>query len=723
MFESNEHPSQQPKTYVEYWNIIRRNKWAIISITVVATIIGVLIASSMKPVYLSSARLLVESDNRQLLNLSNNSQVNTQVSQISFYRTQLEIIRSRSLLKQVIEQNKLSRHMDYLPENKGLFETISETDEKGMPTKARVMLPQDIDKIISQFNNRLHVSLGSEGDTINLSYESGDPVMAAKVVNSLTQKYIKEVQISQQQNSQQNVQWLAKNLEEARKKLVDSEARLQAYQVEEKLNDSKEEDKIKSGKISGITSELLNARTNKAIAEARYNQIENLPKTIEAYSSLQYILNNSMVVEARQKEEDLSQVVADLSDRYGDKHPKMIKAKRDLALAKHNVRISIFAAAETIKSQYQLAVDKEKQINRIYEQMQKESLAKNASRFSLAKLERDVDTNKELYDMLLTRFKEADMTKDSDTITVKVLDAPQVPASPFKPNRKRIIMIAFLLGLAGSIFLSILREFSDKTFRTGEDVIEKTKLPLLGIFPTLSKKDLLDSSPERLIVEKPRSSVSESVNNIRTNILLGKDDESPQVIMVTSAVASEGKTTVSCNLGISLARLGPTLIIEADTRRPRMRNMHNRKKISGGVFEYIAGKASLKDSVILDDSVKNLYILPVAMKPAKPLEFLSSKRFKEALILLRKKFKFIVIDTPPVLPVSDALVLAPIVDGTLLVIGAESTKHAMTKDAISRIETVGAPILGCVLSRANPKTFGSYGSNYYYGYGYGYSAY
>ena len=196
MFESNEHPSQQPKTYVEYWNIIRRNKWAIISITVVATIIGVLIASSMKPVYLSSARLLVESDNRQLLNLSNNSQVNTQVSQISFYRTQLEIIRSRSLLKQVIEQNKLSRHMDYLPENKGLFETISETDEKGMPTKARVMLPQDIDKIISQFNNRLHVSLGSEGDTINLSYESGDPVMAAKVVNSLTQKYFTTAKFS-----------------------------------------------------------------------------------------------------------------------------------------------------------------------------------------------------------------------------------------------------------------------------------------------------------------------------------------------------------------------------------------------------------------------------------------------------------------------------------------------------------------------------------------------
>ncbi|MDX1812949.1 MAG: polysaccharide biosynthesis tyrosine autokinase, partial [Gammaproteobacteria bacterium] len=313
--------------------------------------------------------------------------------------------------------------------------------------------------------------------------------------------------------------------------------------------------------------------------------------------------------------------------------------------------------------------------------------------------------------------------KDNDKVSVKVIEAATVPKAPFKPNRKRIIIISFLLGLIGSILLSLLREYSDKTFKTGEDVIEKTKLPLLGVLPILNKKDLVDSTPERVIVQKPRSSIAEAVNNIRTNIIFGNNDEEPpQVILVTSAVASEGKTTVSANMGITLARLGPTLVIEADTRRPRMRGFMNKTQ-KGGVFEYVAGKASLKDSVVQDHEVKNLYTLPVKMKPAKPIEFLSSRRFKEAIAVLRKKFKFIVIDTPPILPVSDAIVLAPVVDGAILVIGAESTKHAMAKDAISRLEQVNAPLLGAVLSRANPKTFGSYGSSYYYGYGYGYSAY
>lgn len=725
MFDHNNHTMHhQSKPYIEYWNVIRRHKWAIISITTVATIIGVLIASSIKPVYMASARLLVEPDTRQLLTSPSSKTMNNPTNMSSFYRTQLELIRSRSLAKDVIEKNNLVSHLDYLPKEPGFFQQFLNTDEKGAPLKAKKIPQKKVEEIIPSFNARLKASLGRNSDIIDIAYESGDPVMAADVVNTITKEYIERVQISQRKNSEQNIEWLAQSLEEARKKLVQSEAELQAYQVEEKVGDSDEEARIKSGKLGGITKELLDARTKRAEAEIRFKQVSNLPRTLKAYSSLQYIVNDPIVQNLKQEESDKQKIVYELSERYGDKHPKMISAKNDLKLAESRVKNEIFRAVDSVKKQYDLAVAKEKEVNRIYEQMQRESLENKGTRFSLAKLEREVETNKELYNLLLTRFKEADMTKNNGMIDIRVIDSAVPPKNPYKPNRQRIIFVSFLLGLIGSCLLSFLREFNDKTFKTGEDVVEKIKMPLLGIFPILNKKDLLKSTPERLIVEKPRSSIAESINNIRTNIILGNDDDdAPQIVMVTSAVASEGKTTVSCNLGISLARLGPTLIIEADTRRPRMRNLRHHSKIKGGVFEYVAGKASLKDSVYADSQVKNLYTMPVHTKPAKPIEFLSSKRFKEALLILRKKFKFIVIDTPPVLPVSDALVLAPIVDGTVLVIGAESTKHAMAKDAINRIETVNAPILGCVLTRANPKTFGSYGSNYYYGYGYGYSAY
>jgi len=722
MFEGNL-VHNDTKSLLEYWQIIRRHKWAIISITILSTTIGVLIASSIKPSYLASARLLVEPDNRQLLSSNPSNNLNNVLNMRSFYRTQVELIRSRSLATEIIKELKLGSTIDYLPEKPGALKQLISTDEKGAPLQSSRQALKGTAELIPIFNKRLNVSLGANSEIIKISYESGDPVLAANIVNSVSKEYISRLEDSQKKNSQQNIEWLAENLEEARQKLVESEAQLQAYQSEERIGDSDDEARIKSSKLGGITSELLSARTLRAEAEIKFKQISESPSTQEAYESLQYIITDPAVQKVKDIEAKALLSFSELSNRYGHKHPKMIAAKSELKNARKRVTKAVFRVANTVKREYELAVAKEKEVNRLYEQFKSEELDNKGTRFSLAKLEREVDTNRELYNMLLTRLKEADMTKENGVINVKVIDAASPPKAPFKPNRIRIIGIAFVLGLFVSLMIAFFREFNDKTFKTGEDIAEKIKLPLLGIFPILNTKELSETSPERVIVKKPRSSIAEAVNNIRTNIIFGNSDEDPpQVIMVTSAVASEGKTTVSTNMGITLARLGPTLVIEADTRRPRMRSFM-KKNQKGGVFEYVAGKSSLKDSVVIDPEVKNLYTMPVKMKPAKPIEFLSSKRFKEALAVLRKKFKFIIIDTPPILPVSDAIVLAPIVDGAILVIGAESTKHAMAKDALSRLEQVNAPVLGAVLSRANPKTFGSYGSSYYYGYGYGYSAY
>jgi len=718
---TNHHLDIESRPLTEYLQIFRRYKWAILSLTAISTIISVIFASSISPQYKSSARILVEADTRKLLNSQDFQQ---DINSKSFYRGQIELIRSRSLAIDVINKLRLSNHVDYLPQKPALLKSLLNMGNDGGSVKSRKASIKRAEELVPAFNRLLSVTQGRSNEIFDIEYVSGDAQMAAKVVTEVTREYIKRVELDQEKNRKETIGWLTQNLEVARQKLIESEAELQSYQKEAQVGDSADEARMKSGKLGGITSQLLIARTNRAESEIRYKQLITLPREIKAYESLQYVVANDTIQKLNDKLNDLNRQNAELSQRYGYKHPKIKNLKAKIKVAKERVDREIFRVVDSIKLEYKNAVSREKEVGRIYEQFQNENRSKKSTGFSLAKLEREVDTNRDLYNLLLTRLKEADLTQSSGKISVKILNHADVPLKPFKPNRVRIIGIGFMLGLITGFVFALIYAFNDKTFKTAEDVIEKTKLPMLGIFPILGKKELFDSIPERLIVDRPRSAVSEAVNNIRTNLMFGTNEESPQVIMITSAVASEGKTTVSCNVGISLARLGPTLVIEADTRRPRMKNfMVNKSKLKGGIFEYVSGKVSLRDSVWTDDVVKNLYVMPVMMKPAKPIEFLSSKRFSDALLLMRKKFKYIVIDTPPVLPVSDAIVLASIVDGTLMVVGAESTKYAMTKDALNRLEQANTPMLGTVLSRANPKTFGYYGSNYYYGYGYGYSAY
>jgi len=720
MFNNHNLDHAESRPLIEYWHVIRRHKWSIISVTLLCTIIGVLIASSIKPAYMSTSRILVEPDNRKLLSVPNPLESSINIK--SFYRAQVELIRSRTLAIEVIEKLRMNSHADFLPEKPNIFQSFFSTNEKGMPAESKRQGLTKTKDLVSNFNSRLEVELEKNSDIVRINYESGDPVFAAKVANAVSQVYIDRVKLSQNESNKETMGWLSENLELARKKLVESEAELQSYQSQAQIGDSDEEAKIRSGKLGSITAELLAARTTRAVAEIRFKQINNIPRSIESYKNLEYVIKSKQVRFASEKMLAAKHKLGDLQERYGNKHPKIISAKAEVKFLEKQYHAEIFRAVDSEKNAYELAVATENEVGRIYDQLQSESLKNKGTRFDLAKLEREVETNRDIYDLLLTRMKETDITQSGGKINIKVLDRAQVPAAPFKPNRLRIIGIAFMLGLLLSLIVAFSWEFNDKTFKTAENVIEITKLPLLGIFPIIPKKDLIQSSPERLIVDKPRSSIAESINNIRTNLLFSNEDDN-QVIMVTSAVASEGKTTVSCNIGVSLASLGPTLVIEADTRRPRMRAIVAKNGIKGGVFEYISGRATLSDSVASDPKIKNLYTLPVNVKPAKPIEFLSSRRFADALLVLRKKFKYIVIDTPPVLPVSDAIVLSPIVDGIVMVVCAESTKHAMTKDALNRLSHVNSTMVGAVLTRANPKTFGSYGSNYYYGYGYGYSAY
>ena len=375
----------------------------------------------------------------------------------------------------------------------------------------------------------------------------------------------------------------------------------------------------------------------------------------------------------------------ELAKRYGTKHPKLTEARAELQAAR----------ARLDSKSRNLSASRDKQIE-------------------LDRLERDVQVNKELYEAFLTKFKESDLSSSGTQIaSARIIDRALPPAGPIYPQKQRIIMIWTIGGLLLGLSLAFLREQLDTTFKHAREVEDKTGLPLFGVLQLVNKEV---KSVERHYLAQSRSLFSESINHIRTGVMYSNVDNPPKVLVITSSVQSEGKTTLASNLALSYSKLGKTLLIDADLRRPRIKHIVE-TDANVGLVDYVAGNAQLSDCIRQDKSEKNLHILVSGVTPPNPLELLASQRFESTLAGLKEKFDYIVIDTAPVLPASDAVVLGRLCDAILMVIQAQSTTHHMVRDAVRRMSASNVDVAGLVLTQARVKKGNPYQYGGYYGYG------
>jgi len=379
--------------------------------------------------------------------------------------------------------------------------------------------------------------------------------------------------------------------------------------------------------------------------------------------------------------------VNELSKRYGPKHPKLIQALSELQVIKSR-----------LKDEQQGIVDAKKQAS------------------ELARLEREVNANRELYDLFLNRFRETDVAGGEKTANVRVLDAAELPVAPYRPNKPKIVGTWFTMGLVLGILLAFGREYLDNTFKTPADVEERLGQAVLGTVPLLAKEkktEAVDWRPERQFIQESRSSFAESINHIRTGVLFSHVDNPPKTVLVTSSVQEEGKTTLSSNLALSFAQLGRTLLVDADLRKPRVALVSGIDR-SAGLVELVAGQTTFKEAIVRDRESQNLYILRSGTMPPNPLELLSSARVAKLLEELKDHFEHIVIDTAPVLPVSDAVVLGRVVDASILVVQADKTAHALARDALKRMAASRVHPIGVVLTKVSHRKMSSYYGRYYY---------
>jgi polysaccharide biosynthesis transport protein len=714
-------PAREPHL-LDYLIILRKHQWLIL--TFLLTIVTVVTIATVKqrPVYQASGSVEIDKETQSQMQLPNEmSDWDEYMDSEDYIDTQAKILESETLALQTIRALDLGRY----PEFGGSGQPAAFTGASGSERPA----------ILGAFLERLGVKRVPNSRLIEVSFTAQDPRLAALVVNTHLQNFIEENFRSKYDATTQASNWLSAELEELRMKVEKSEDDRLAYERANQIWQIDEKQDITTQKLADLSNAVTAAQTDLATKQALYEMASS-----GDVADLPAIRQNPLVEDLIHRKSDLAQQYATaLSQGYGPNFPAVQRIAAQQQEVEQNLIAARKAAVGSIKEDYETARDHVALLQQALDNQKGEANAMAEKLVNYQMLEHDADANKQLYDGLLQKLKEADIAAGLRSSNIRIVDPALTPTAPAGPEKARNISLAFVVGLIGGIGLAVFREYLDNTVKSPDDIESLTGLPSLAVVPSLPStnghhgrlvrfaREATARSAEAPKIEllsyaQPKSQISEAFRALRTSLLLSQAEHPPQVILVTSALPREGKTTAAANLGVTLAQLGDrTLLLDSDLRKPGIRRALDLPPGNeAGLSSYLAGVCTLDEAILPHPAIKNLAALTTGPIPPSPADLLSSHRMREGIAEMRRRFKFIVIDSPPVMAATDAVILSALTDGVLLVVrSGETPKEAFTRSR-DVLAAVKCRMLGVVLNAVNAGAPDYYYSYRYYPYAYGY---
>ncbi len=713
---------------LEYWRSIRARKWPILGLALMFALLAGAVAFSMTPIYRSTATVLVEQGKAKVLSFDD--MFNSQMQGKEHYQTQVEILKSRDVALKTATSMKLWTLPEFDPRKNsdglakkalamvGITDAPQEwTDEKLANSTVRAVMAQTTVEPV-----RL-------SQLVKVSFESADKDLAARTANELAARYIDADREARFKQAQGLNGWLETRATELRSKLTESETLLQQYREEQGLLNLEGSAQTLAGrKITEVSTRLAEARGRRLQLESAYQGITAIKNG--DYSNIPAVVSSSAVQGALQREAEASRNLVQLTENLGSSHPNVLVAQSALDEARTYKRAQIQAVVKSVLEEYTNARRSEAALDGELNTASGRVQDVNRKEFKLAVLEREVASNKQLYDMFVIRTKELSSGSDLQSAVARVVDPAVVVNIPVRPNKQQIVVVAFVLGLLVGCMGALLVERLDNTIKGGESAEAKLHQPVLTVLPAVKEED----SPKvgRLFLEAPSSHHSEAMRTARTGLLLSNIDERHRVLLLTSSLPGEGKTSTSTNLALALAQTKRTLLIDCDMRKPQIGVRLGLPADAKGLSNLVAGTSTLKECVHAVEG-SSLMVIPSGDVPPNPLELLLSQRFKDVIAHLKSQLDFIVIDSPPVELVSDALAIAPVASETVFVVKANQSTHTMARKSLNRLQRGGAHIQGVVVNGMDfekaqryygndfdHSTHSTYGGTYGAGYGVSY---
>jgi polysaccharide biosynthesis transport protein len=712
------HPSwdlspREPHLY-DYLLILRKHQWLVLSFMLaVATIVSIA-TFRMQPVYVATSRIELGRENPNILPFQGTDSYEYMMDVENYIETQSRILTSETLALQTIRSTALGADA-----SSDAIATGSLANQKRPPE-------------LGAFLGSLSVKRVPNSRLMDVSFEATSPELAAQIVNAHVKNFIDQNRRSHFDATSAATSWLTDQLDELRIRMKNSEDARLDYERKNQIWELDDKQNITTQRLAEVSRQLIDAQSERMKKEAVFE----FARTGDA-DVVPQIRESPGVADLIHKRSDLTAQYSDAMNQYGPNFPKVIRLQAQLKDLEQSIEREKKGVVARLESDFHEAQQREALLTRTLDQQKVEANLMSERMVQYNILKRDAEANKALYDGLLTKLKEAGISAALQSSNIRVVDPAMIPSYPSRPARARNIGVAFLVGLVGGVGLALLREYMDNTVKTPDDVETLARLPSLAVVPFFSTSNgdgsrsrLLsavtgnghDKHMELVAQHLPKSQMSEAFRALRTALLLSQAGHPPQVILVTSALPREGKTTAAANLAVTLAQLGDrTLLIDADLRKPgigRLLNLGSGKY--AGLSSYLAGVSSLDLVTVQHPAIPNLSAIPTGPLPPNPADLLSSHKLADAVAELRAKFKFVVIDSPPVMAATDAVILSVQADGVLLVVRSGETPKAAFTRTRDLLVSVKCRLLGVVLNAVNSSAPDYYYSYRYYPYSYGY---
>lgn len=712
----------------EYFLIIRKRKFIVLSILAIVFLLTIITTFSRVPIYTSSAEVLIER-NRGASGLETNYY---SYYDPEFLATQSAIITSLKVARRVVDSQKLATtyRKFFLKEKaesssilasfkSGVKDLLSQMaamvkspkpegeaiDEAGLPP-SEPLTDEDIIALMVKGSLSVEPMKDSKIVKINCAHES--PVIAKLVADAVARAYMDEILDMKLTTSRYALQWMTAKAEEERKKLENSEKAMQQYMRDNDLVTVENKLAIAPQKLSEFSSKLSKAQTDRKALEDVMKQINAAGSNIHHLENIPVFAESGVLKTLRETIFKARQNIAEMSKKYGEKHPLMIKANDELSQLLSQQQAEINRVIATTRNAFELAKSQEESMQELLDSTKNELLNLNEKFIQFSIMKRDVDSNRAVYEALTANIKKEGVTEQSQSVNVWVIKNAFLPEAPSKPNKKRNLLLGFILGIMGGIGCAFLIEYLDNTVKSEKDLESRYGLTVLGSVEQLKEKG---ATIESFILQKPLSPLAESYRLIRAGLLLSSAEHPPRSILITSMGPQEGKTTTTINIARVLSQGNKkVLVIDCDLRRPRVHSifaMQNDK----GLSNFLTG--NIQENIIYKIPGEELFVVPSGTIPPNPAELVSSRKLKNFVEKMVENFDFVLIDSPPIQSVTDSLALSRIVDGTIVVVRAGKTTYEMLQNGLKKMRDVQSPLLGCVL---NGQKKGHVSGSYYYGY-------
>lgn len=745
-------PLTEDETRVhEYWRILKKQARLISACAVGLVAITMLTVLVMTPQYTADVTVLIERHAPQAMKIEGAQTETPGVDEYDYYKTQYEILRSRVLASRVILDQGLERHSLFTTDGQsdGFLSRIrkrleawgSQSQTHGENEEQALVNP-----LVSQaYLDRLEVRPLPRTRLVKVSFSSPDPGLSAQIVNAHVAAYSRYGVELRTQTNRDAERFLEEKLVELKERVRNSEAALNVYGREKGILSADEKDNIVVDRLSDLNKRLTEAEADRIALEAQVHLIRK-----REYDSLPSVIENQLIQTLKGQLVPLEAELAQLTARFKADYPKVIQLKAQLEETRQRVNAEIAKVVAGVDSAFQAAVAKEKSLRDKMEEQKAAMMGLKDAAVNYAILAREVDTNRQLYDSVLQRMKEMGVAAELQTSNTSVVDKAQPPRYPSRPRKGLAFALSAVCGLFGGISLAFFLEYIDNTVKTPDDVQRHLGLPNLGVVPDfatlkqesrqlpqlasndtteaqeVSNSDTPQDTPTEAVPPRrktelisshhPLSVITEAYRTLRTAIFLSRAGESPKTFLFTSATEGEGKTLTAVNTAVIFAQMGlRVLIVDADLRRPRCHKVLGVRNWAG-LTEVLTGTRTTQE-VIKPTTTEKLFLLSSGAVPPNPAELIGSRKMSEVMTALLQEYDCIVVDSPPVMPVSDAVLLSTLFDGVVLVVNGQKTPRHLVKETRSRLLYARAKILGVVLNRVDMQT-----SEYAYYYGH-YSSY